>query len=332
MVTISQYASNSLNAGPKAKLDVENILKSEFKSKVHTLKLNGKEDNGKIINRIIYLLKKMFFSLRYLHGKDLTIIQFPFLNNLFFTKKLKHKIAFIHDLDGIRKQDKRIEEREIKFLNTCEGIIAHNNTMKDYLVEKGINKQKIYVLGLFDYICRTEENNDKELYSKTIEIVYTGNLDKAPFLKQIKSEKMNFEMNVYGELNGKFENKKIKYKGKYSPDELPGKIEGNLGLVWDGNFDESDENEGFKNYTKYNNPHKFSCYIAAGLPVIVWKKMAISEFVTKENIGYTINSIYDINEIDFKDYEIKKKNVKEISKKVQNGIYTQNVIKEVLKI
>ena len=54
--------------------------------------------------------------------------------------------------------------------------------------------------------------------------------------------------------------------------------EGNLGLIWDGASDSSDEDIGMKNYTRYNNPHKLSCYMAAGLPVIVWEKSAISKF------------------------------------------------------
>ena len=101
-------------------------------------------------------------------------------------------------------------------------------------------------------------------------------------------------------------------------------------MVWDGNYDESDQNEGFKNYTKYNNPHKLSCYIAAGLPVIVWRKSAAAQFVNKYNIGYTISNLYDINNLDFSDYEEKLKNVSVIQKKVCNGKFTKDAINKVL--
>ena len=86
-----------------------------------------------------------------------------------------------------------------------------------------------------------------------------------------------------------------------------------------------------KNYTKYNNPHKLSCYMAAGLPVIVWEKAAISKFVKDNNIGYTIKKIDDINTLDFSDLKEKAENVKKIEEKVQNGEYTKNVIKKILK-
>ena len=101
--------------------------------------------------------------------------------------------------------------------------------------------------------------------------------------------------------------------------------------MWDGNLDESDEEESFKKYTKYNNPHKLSCYIAAEMPVIVWKKAAISELVEKYNIGYTISNVYEINNINFEDYDKKIENIKRISQKVKNGYFTEKIMKEVLK-
>ena len=160
-------------------------MKKEFDSKIYTLKLTGKEEKG-ILNKNIYRIRKAIFSIKYLHGEELTVIQVPFTNDIKFTKNSKHKIAFIHDIEGIRKNDTRIENREINFLNTCEYIVAHNNKMKRYLVKKGIDAQKIYVLELFDYLCNYSIKDNKIFDKNDIKIVYTGNLDKAPFLRQIK--------------------------------------------------------------------------------------------------------------------------------------------------
>lgn len=330
MKTISQYVAKLLNAGPKAKMDIQKILEKQYNSKSYTLKLNGKEDIN-IFNRIKYKIKKAIFCFIYLRGNDLTVIQFPFINDLRFTKNVKNKIAVIHDLEGIRRNDKRIEDREIEFLKSCKYVIAHNDVMKMYLIEKGIQADKIYVLELFDYLC-DGKNEAKETYlnDKSKTLIYTGNLDKAPFIKQMEVDKMNYSINVYGICNEEIKNEKIIYKGKYMPDELPKYLEGDLGLVWDGNLDESDENEGFKNYTRFNNPHKLSCYIAAGKPVIVWRKSAVSEFVLKHNIGYVISNLYDINNIDFSDYSVKKENVKELAEKVREGFFTMNVINQII--
>ncbi|MBQ9659592.1 MAG: hypothetical protein IJV31_12735 [Clostridia bacterium] len=326
MLIISQYLVSELSAGPKAKKDIEKILKEEYNSKIYTLKLNGKEDKN-FANKLMYKIRKAIFSLVHFKGKELIIVQFPFNNKKIFTNRAKNKIAFIHDLDGIRKKDINIEKSEIESLNSYKYIIAHNNKMKQYLIEKGIDENKIYVLELFDYICKGEKVNTTPNIND-INIVYTGNFEKSPFIKQLEDSKMKFNLFLYGNGNVK-SSERIFYKGKFLPDELPNKIEGDLGLVWDGNFDESDENQGFKNYTKYNNPHKLSCYIAAGIPVIVWEKSAVAEFVKNNDIGYLINNIYDINELDFSKYEQKKKNIKEIKEKVRKGYYTKKIIKEI---
>ena len=76
---------------------------------------------------------------------------------------------------------------------------------------------------------------------------------------------------------------------------------------------------------------KLSCYTAAGIPVIVWEKAAIADFVKKYDIGYTIKSIYDINNLDLKDYNRKQENIKELQKKVRNGYFTKRVVDKFLK-
>ena len=205
--------------------------------------------------------------------------------------------------------------------------------MKQYLIEKGIEESKIFELELFDYICKG--NVEKKIIGidSIPTIVYAGNLSKqkSPFIHSIDYNKINFKFKLYGIGFNEKENEKLEYCGSFSPEELPNNLNGSIGLVWDGSLDESDENNGFKRYTRYNNPHKLSCYIAAGLPVIVWSKSAISEFVIKNNIGYTIDNIYDINNIDFSDYEIKKANVNKFMARVRVGYYTKKVINEIKK-
>lgn len=323
MRIVSQYIVSSLNAGPKAKVDVERIMQHNFNAKIMT---NGLSDDKK---SLLLKIKKLFFYLKSLYTKDLVVVQFPFTDYIKILNLSKNKIALIHDIEGLRIQNSVKLEKEIKMLKTFNFVIAHNDRMKNFLIEQGLSPKKIFVLEIFDYLCNTQENhNDFDI--NNIRIVYTGNLDKAPFLKQVKSEEMNFKMNVYGLHTGEFNNEKIIYCGSFLPDELPNKINGDLGLVWDGNADESDENIGFKNYTKYNNPHKLSCYLVTGLPVIVWDKSAIAEFVKKYNVGYVISNLNDINLLDFSDYNEKKTNVDIIRKKISNGEFTVRVFNSIL--
>lgn len=332
MRSIAQYASDHLNAGPKAKVDVENILKEKYDCKILTFNSPGAAFYSNFFKKRIEQIKKFVFCLLHIKGKELTIIQAPFVNKKFFTNRLKNKIVLIHDLEGLRygHDDKNCEE--IEFLKTCECIISHNIKMSSFLIENGIEKDKIIDLELFDYLCNDFNKETKKKINKKLEIGFVGNLTKSPFLIQIKDSKMNFVINLYGVLGDiKITNKKINYKGKFKPDELPNVIDCDLGLVWDGNLDESDENEGFKNYSKYNNPHKLSCYVASNIPVIVWEKSAAADFVKKHNIGYTIKEVYDINKLDLSDYDVKLKNVSKIGNKVRNGEYTLSAIERALK-
>ena len=87
--------------------------------------------------------------------------------------------------------------------------------------------------------------------------------------------------------------------------------------------------ENFKQYTKFNNPHKLSCYLAAGIPVIVWEKTAIAEMVKRENIGYTIRSLEGIKNLNFQDYSSKSESVRKYKEKVRSGYYTKRVIENI---
>ena len=78
-------------------------------------------------------------------------------------------------------------------------------------------------------------------------------------------------------------------KGVESPDRLPNVLEGDFGLVWDGeSLEEGQEAAG--RYLRYNCPHKFSLYMAAGMPVIVGKQSAMAEITERETLGITVEA------------------------------------------
>lgn len=326
MRILTYVEKEGLNAGPKAPKDIISILKEQYNVKSIEITKSNVE-NKFYINK--ERCRKIYKIIENSFGNDVTIIQHPFLNMKNVIKIMKKSVTFIHDLDSLRY--KKNNSREIETLKNYKVIISHNKKMTEYLREKGL-KNKIYELELFDYLCENINVKNKFEKENKLEVIYAGNLikEKSPFIYQIDNEKINYKINLYGNGIERDISNNIKYIGAFCPEELPNKIQGNLGLVWDGNYDESDENEGFKNYTKYNNPHKLSCYIAAGIPVIVWRKSAIADLVDKYNIGYKISNIYDINKLDLSDYDEKLKNVQELSPKVRQGYFTKRVINEIL--
>ena len=317
MKVLTYIKSNNLNAGPKAERDIIKILDNSYD--------NSKFDTIFFANKYILAFKKFFLILRNIFSNNL-ILQYPITHSRLLKLLPKNTIILIHDLNSIRDPKNKKNLKELDNLKHFNYIICHNDKMKEYLVSHGINENYIYKNELFDYICNKEVNVTDKFNNN---IVYAGNMTKSPFINQLDENKLKYNICLYGQGIDTDINNKVLYKGKFQPEDLPQEWSGSVGLVWDGNFDESDENEGFKNYTKYNNPHKLSCYIAAGLPVIVWKQAAVADFVLKNNIGYVISNIYDINNIDFSDYAEKKKNVSVISERVRNGYYTQKVIDEI---
>lgn len=336
-------SESKYNAGSKALQDIEYILKFiDFKPLfINSIYCKSKAKIFRPIRFFKHFINYYIWKISFnkLKNNDVVLIQYPLHNKVINLDKLIKKyskkvniVLLLHDMQSIRglKISKYNINMEKKIIKSCNYIISHNEIMSEKIKEIGVDKSKIVNLELFDYICK--ENKKKSNNNPEKIIAYVGNLiqSKAPFISQIEDDKINFILKLFGKGIDSNISNKVLYCGAYMPDELPEKLQADLGLVWDGNIDESDKNTSYKNYTKYNNPHKLSCYIAAGLPVIVWRKSAAAQFVNKYNIGYTISNLYDINNLDFSDYEEKLKNVSAIQKKVCNGKFTKDAINKIL--
>ena len=334
-------------ATSKARIDIDKILESlGYNVRFIDLKrTKGKFDLYRNINYSYSQYKKILNSLE---SNSTIVFQYPFDSLKYsFSKyllKIKNKknfktIALIHDINSIRtnsffgKLYYNFVVKEIKFLNNFDYIICHNEVMKKYLIERGINEKKLIILGIFDYLV--DESNKTLDYNEYKKVIIAGNLaiNKSTYLynsiNDLKVE--NYSIDLYGVNYHNLNIKNINYKGKFEPNNAKNVLNYGFGLVWDGiNFDSCLGN--FGNYLRYNDPHKFSLYISCGIPVIVWNESALSTFVEKEKIGFTISSLQELNDIfkKLKITEYKKycNNVLKFQKKVINGDFVKSAIKE----
>jgi hypothetical protein len=76
---------------------------------------------------------------------------------------------------------------------------------------------------------------------------------------------------------------------------LPAILEGKYGIVWDGSSAYTCRGTAGE-YLRWNNPHKLSLYLAAGVPVVTWKEAAVTAFVEKNGIGITVDSLKELPE------------------------------------
>ena len=230
-------------------------------------------------------------------------------------------VALIIDLDGLRDNDNKLFEQEIKLLKKFSRLVAHNSAMKNKLLLQ-LPCSKICCIEMFDYPVKISLPAIK----KSNTVCFAGNLSKATFVHHL-DEITATKFFIYGPWADvlSIQSDHVIYKGVISPDQLPAELEGSFGLVWDGNL--LDEGE---NYLRYNNPHKLSLYLTAGLPVIVWDKSASAAFVHLYDVGFTVNSIREIPEkiqqISNERFNTMHENALAISKKTTDGFFLKSVI------
>lgn len=331
LFTVEEY-DGANNAGPKAKEDIEQILRNrEFQ--IVSKQINV---HSKISKLGAYLFKiPRFFS------KDLFVdelyFQYPTYSSFLMKKLVKEmkqhcaKLIFIiHDIESLRifvnNKDYWLSEKQL--LNQADGLIVHNNQMKKWLFDNGI-KVPMVSLEIFDYLSTFQPKTE---YKFTKTICFAGNLSKANFLDQLSLN--NVSMAVYGPNAADHYKNGITYNGQYSPSDLPNHLTQSFGLVWDGTSTVTCDGK-FGNYMKYNNPHKVSLYLSCGIPVVIWKEAALASFIVDNGLGIAVESLGDMDDtvsrMSKSDYKRYKYNALEISKKLRSGYYTQKSVKSIQK-
>ena len=268
--------------------------------------------------------------------KSIVYFHFPFqaaiemlLLRLFKWRGIK-TAALIIDIDGLRDKNGGLLKKEIFQLSKFTYVVVHNEEMKKWCVQQ-LPLTIIFSIIVFDYAYSADDISNKKIANLKLSniICFAGNILKATFVYKWHPT-FPLQFYVYGVgYNALFITKDgFTYKGIATPDELPFVLEGSFGLVWDG-----DDLYNCDPYLKYNNPHKLSLYLAAGMPVIVWEKSAVSNWVKQNNIGFCINSIADIgnhiSNISITEYDIMQENAAAIGKRICEGYYLKAVLKDI---
>lgn len=241
------------------------------------------------LKRLYYVIK-IFFTL---NEEDVCFMQWPTYSSVdekllypVLRRKCRHLHLLIHDLTSLRTG--KNAEYESRFLNLAEIVIAHTEAMKGLLIEWGVSKEKIKVLTSFDYLI-SDRDVPQRHYSK--EVVFAGNLAKSGFLRELASLSLEVSFFCYGKkVDGLGD--PLLYKGEFDGDYVSG-IEGSWGLVWDGDSINTCSGK-LGEYLRINSPHKVSLYIVSRLPIIIWRKAALADYVQEHDLGIVVDSLKDI--------------------------------------
>ena len=335
----------TFDATVKARSDINDILvKSGFKLKYLNLKkannyLELYKNVSDSYKQLVSILDNMEENSTFFFQYPWDSLSYKFAKTIhdYQIKKNIKTIVFVHDIDSIRSQSffgrlyYKKYVKEFKFINEFEYVICSNYSMKKFLVENGVDKNKIVEFIMFDYLCSDKNVNDLANYKK---IAIAGNLSnfKSAYIYDLCSLDQDvYDLELYGVNFKDGDYKRVNYNGVFSPTELVDKINGGFGLIWDGTS--IDKLEGsFGVYEYYNTPHKLSLYMASGVPVIVCKKAAISKIVLQYGIGIVVDNLRElpsaIEKISKNDYKTMVKNVNIISKKVREGYFILDAIKK----
>lgn len=336
---------NDFHAGPKAQRDVTTILEAEgWRPFVVKRPTFGEELAGKTLARLAWAVECR--RLRAKLPEHCTIfMQYPsaawsksrvlrVFNAKVKARKKFRLITLIHDLASLRWGDMPLAERQLSeeertLMENSERVIVHNESMKAALVKRGIAEEKLVALDAFDYLTSKPLAVDRRLSPA---VVIAGNLnpDKAGYLEAL-AQIRGVDWNLYGV---QFDSKRLKggnvrFLGCHSPEELPGKLVGSFGLVWDGPSTETCAGD-LGNYMRINNPHKLSLYLASGLPVFVWNESAVADFVVRNKVGFAVRSLVElpkrIGRMTAEEYSEMAKNARQLGRSIRKGEFTKNAV------
>lgn len=320
--------------GEKARIDSINIASTMNDYQVVPISCIGEKLQIKDFRPILELHS---FSTLSRIKNSLVFIQHPFplwSMNFTYDNLAKHNkiILLSHDLDFLRSENAEKSAKIVEIYNKASCLISLNKHYTEFLRQIGVTIP-IVELGIWCYLYPNEIMPSFD-YCFSKKISFVGNLTKSEFLTQFVRTKRSYTIELIGRCTPSQQeqfsnNESCEYKGVYSSDDVPFQISGSFGLIWDGpSLDYCGGLMG--TYQKYNTPHKTSLYLSVGIPIIVWNKAAIADFVRENKVGFVIENLNEIeeilNRITKEEYIQIKENIKPIRTKIMSGEYLQKAL------
>ncbi|MEO8406048.1 MAG: hypothetical protein ABI480_15680 [Chitinophagaceae bacterium] len=320
---IQQYSQQYYEHGGIGYVDAERILLAEGYEPVffpydHDFSFKAKRARLAYLFRILFTLPK----------GSIVVFLFPvyaranrLLLSILGLKKIKG-ICFITDINGIKDGNASILKKEIRFFRHYKYFIVHNAKMQQWL-DRVVPDNRSSSIEFFDFLA----NKLTVINKFSFDIVFAGNLEKSVFLEKLhllQQTNPTLHFNLYGpgKTPAMLNQKNVRWCGIENPYELPLKLKGGFGLLWDG--DSIDKPGGsLGDYMQYISHHKLSLYIISRLPIIVSATAASAYLVEKYKIGFTVNSLYEIEtklkSISVPQYEQMQGNMSKLATKISQG-------------
>lgn len=323
--------SSKADASSKAMRDIMSLLDADGYRPVRSLPLTAPKWL-KVLDIPI-----LVFTLLFLVGKKGTIMYIIPSNHsrIALIKRLQsigryRTLCFINDVESLRMPKSQSYARaEMESIRCADIVLAPNRNSIAILQSRYACTNRMIPVGVWDYLHDGITYADAQCNGP---VAFAGNLRKAPFVQQLGSLDLSFE--IWGDssqVGRSMDN--VRFMGQSMPDELPQLVKGCAwGLVWDGESISSGEGM-LGEYLRFNNSHKCGLYLAAGIPVIVWSNSGMASFVRENGVGICVDSLMQAQEIirgmDEDSYALMRANAGKVSAKVIKGYYFLEALKNV---
>ncbi len=241
-------------------------------------------------------------------------------------KKRVRFVALVHDLNSVRRSfGAAAEYSDSVFLRQFDDVVCHNERMRDYLVSQGFEAERLFPLGVFDYLSDDIDLPAERAYSPSVNIAGNLSREKSAYVYALVSAHPQLRFHLYGAGLDLAEcGPAAQYEGLAPANALPARLKGAFGLVWDGDSIDTCTGD-YGRYLAINNPHKLSLYLCAGIPVILWSGAALSGFVMQNRVGICVASLRELNatldSVSEDAYSMMRQNALRIGAMVRRGEY-----------
>ncbi len=335
------------HAGSKATSDVAKIAEEKGFKIIPIVNSASEITRINAVKRQINYISEWDKAYKEIPECAIVLIQEPFVAKQLNRNKVLYKlkkeknvkfIAIVHDVMELRFKDypEHFKKDFEMMLEIADVMIVHNEIMKNWFIQRGVEENKLVTLEIFDYLCDESKIKVDKSFEKCLNIA--GNLDisKSSYIAKLGKLK-DIKFKLYGpnfnEGMKRFEN--IDYQGSFPSGDIPGMLNTGFGLVWDGTSIDTCEGD-FGRYLKYNNPHKLSLYLASGLPVVIWNEAAEADFVKDNMAGICVDSLNDLSDVikymTEEDYKEMCANAQKIGQKLRDGFYFKKALDRALNI
>ena len=250
-------------------------------------------------------------------------------------------VAIINDL--LHPYGTSLEE-EVNMLNDYSYVMSHSERMKSFLKESGVIRPVVN-LSLFDYpinpdvgLAQIERwleagTEPKERNS----IAYAGKV-WHPLREWIFSEHLkDIPIHLYYDLTEEEQIKlqrhnqwdNLHYGGNFWGVEIYDLLEGDYGLIWNGD----DCGEGMFEWKKISISSKLDFCLAGGLPIIAKRGTIDGDLIEQHHIGLTINHLSElenaISAISHEEYMTYQANLAPLARRAVKGENFREVLEQI---